>query len=305
VCPVCLAFKSIRTYDDYLLHHSICVAVYSVSVGIHMRMTDSQLQELALASLLHDIGLIMSDQSVLTKKEALTPTEYEQIKKHSLNGYELIKNNTHISSAVQDAVLHHHENANGTGYPEKLAEDHISPYARILHVVDVYDAIMSKRPYKNGMSNADAMNYLIGGKMILFDEQIVDKFLEILVPYPTGIEIRLSNDEIGQVIGQTADHKRPLIYLAARQAIINLVTSTSYRDITILNDVEYENKKKVMIVDDVFVSIAYTKLALGDNYGLTAIHFYNRLQANKTLQNISLPKYFCKVFVCSQAFHAK
>jgi len=270
-----------------------------------MRMTDSQLQELALASLLHDIGLIMSDQSVLTKKEALTPTEYEQIKKHSLNGYELIKNNTHISSAVQDAVLHHHENANGTGYPEKLAEDHISPYARILHVVDVYDAIMSKRPYKNGMSNADAMNYLIGGKMILFDEQIVDKFLEILVPYPTGIEIRLSNDEIGQVIGQTADHKRPLIYLAARQAIINLVTSTSYRDITILNDVEYENKKKVMIVDDVFVSIAYTKLALGDNYGLTAIHFYNRLQANKTLQNISLPKYFCKVFVCSQAFHAK
>jgi CheY-like chemotaxis protein len=140
------------------------------------------------------------------------------------------------------------------------------------------------------MSNADAMNYLIGGKMILFDEQIVDAFLEIMVPYPTGIEVRLSSREVGQVIGQTSNNKRPLIYLAAKQQIVNLATSSSYQNITVLNDVEYENtaneaisastsavnsfpahsgsKKKIMIVDDVFVSIAYTKLALGDEYDI-------------------------------------
>jgi len=290
--PVCLDFKSIRSYDDYLLHHSICVAVYAVSIGIRLKMTDYQLYELALAGLLHDIGLLLYDRSDLTNKETLSPEEYEQIKKHSQDGYAYLKSNGRISPAVQDAVLHHHENFNGTGYPEKQADEQISLYARILHVVDVYDAIMSKRPYKKGMSNADAMNYLLGGKMILFDEQIITTFLEIIVPYPTGIEIRLSSQEIGRVIGQTDNNIRPLIYLEAKQQIINLATSSAYRDITILNDAEYETniaellsdhtgaensfqvytgpRKKIMIVDDVFVSIAYTKLALGKNYDIVS-----------------------------------
>lgn len=287
---LCLDFKSIRSYDDYLFHHSICVAVYAVSIGIQLRMNESQLFELSLAGLLHDIGLLLSDQSVLIKKEGLSSEEYEQVKQHPQKGYELIKDNPLIPASVQEAVLHHHENINGTGYPDKQNEDNILPYARILHVVDVYDAILSKRPYKKGMSNADAINYLIGGKTILFDERIVDKFLEIAVPYPTGIEVRLSNNETGLVIGQTADNQRPLLYLENRRQIVNLSTSTAYHDITILNDVEHENdaketisrqaitdlssqvsgrtKKKIMIVDDVFVSIAYTKLALGEDYDI-------------------------------------
>lgn len=251
-----------------------------------MGMTDGQLYDLALAGLIHDIGLINSDQSLLLKKETLSPEEYEQLKQHPKEGYDFIKTNAHIPTAVQEAVLHHHENVNGTGYPEKQTEDIISPYARILHIVDVYDAIMSKRSYKKGMSNADAMNYLIGGKMILFDERIVDKFLEIIVPYPTGIEVRLSNNETGRVIGQTTNSLRPIIYLENKYKTVNLATSASYQDITVVNDVEYENdakeavanqkasaigksaKKKIMIVDDVFVSIAYTKLALGEDYDI-------------------------------------
>lgn len=286
--PVCLDFRSIRSYDEYLLHHSICVAVYAVSIGIRMGMADNRLQELALAGLLHDIGLLVSDQSLLLKKEALTSEEYEQIKKHTQKGYDLIKDKIQVPSAVQDAVLHHHENMNGTGYPESQNEDTIAPYARIIHVADVYDAIMSKRPYKRGMSSADAINYLIGGKMILFDERIVDKFLEIAVPYPTGTELRLSNNETGQVIGQTSDTLRPLVYLESKGQIVNLATHPSYQDITVTGEVEFENspreagvpetgeknlltghnraRKKVMIVDDIFVSIAYTKVALGTEY---------------------------------------
>jgi len=284
--PICLDFKSIRSFDDYLFHHSICVAVYAVSIGIQMGMTDGQLYDLALAGLIHDIGLIRADQSLLAKKETLNPEEYEQLKQHPQESYDFIKTNNHIPATVQDAVLHHHENVNGTGYPGNQTEDTISLYSRILHIVDVYDAIMSKRPYKKGISSADAMNYLIGGKMILFDERIVDKFLEIIVPYPTGIEVRLSNNEIGRVIGQTTNKMRPVIYLKNKYKTINLAVSSSYQEITVINNVEYENdakeavasqknpvlgkqtKKKIMIVDDVFVSIAYTKLALGEDYDI-------------------------------------
>lgn len=287
--PVCLDFRSIRSYDEYLLHHSVCVAVYAVSIGIQLGMVDTQLRELALAGLLHDIGLLLSDQTILLKKEALSTEEYEQIKKHPQEGYEFVKRESRISTAVQDAILHHHENVNGTGYPETQNEDTITPYARILHVADVYDAIMSKRPYKKGMSSADALNYLIGGKMILFDERIVDKFLEIAVPYPTGIEVHLSNNESAQVIGQTSDSLRPVIYQEYKQQIINLETHPGYQEITIVNEADFidiakesvlsetatntslahsRTKKKIMIVDDIFVSIAYTKLALGEDYNI-------------------------------------
>lgn len=287
--PLCLDFKSIRSYDDYLLHHSICVAVYAVSIGIQMGITETRLRELALAGLLHDIGFLLSDQTLLLKKETLTAEEYEQIKKHPQTGYDFVKKEARIPTAVQEAILHHHENVNGTGYPEKQTDDTLTPYARILHVADVYDAIMSKRPYKKGMSGADALNYLIGGKMILFDERIVDKFLEIAVPYPTGVEVLLSNKETARVIGQTSDSLRPLLYMESKQQIVNLETNPEYEEISIENEADYSTRtagsissdaapnaflahshtrKKIMIVDDIFVSIAYSKLALGEDYDI-------------------------------------
>lgn len=290
--PTCLDFRSIRSYNEYILHHSVCVAVYAVSVGIRLGMVENQLHDLALAGLLHDIGLILTTPAALVKKDKLSTEEYEQIKLHPQEGYDFIKGDVRISSAVLQAVLQHHENINGTGYPERQAEDTISPYARILHVVDVYDAIMSKRPYKKGMSSADALNYLIGGKMILFDERIVDTFLEIAVPYPTGITVRLSNDDIALVVAQTNEPSLPVVSVEGKNHIINLADNTTAQDITIVADMEYEGtsneavlnaktstsnirssaftgrKKKVMIVDDVFVSIAYTKRALGDDYDI-------------------------------------
>lgn len=289
--PSGLDFLSVRSYKDYLFHHSICVAVYAVALGMHLDMEDAQLNELALAGLLHDIGLMMADQTVLLKNEMLSQEEYEQVKKHPEQAYYFIRRDRRISQAVLDAVLLHHENVNGSGYPEEHNEDVITLYARILHVVDVYDAIMSKRPYKTGMSGEAAINYLIGGKMILFDERIVDKFLEIAVPYPTGSEVRLSSDEIAVVLEQTTSPGRPLVYIEDKKAVVDLSDCQEYREITIVSDMAHEDftktgvagnseennadvarlgisRKKVMIVDDVFVSIASTKGALGDDYDI-------------------------------------
>ncbi|MBR3841480.1 MAG: response regulator [Erysipelotrichales bacterium] len=284
--PLSLDFRSIRSYEDYLPHHSVCVAVYAVAIGIKMGMVDTQLNALALAGLLHDIGQTFSDQSVLIKQSKLEPEEYELIKRHTTDGYDFVANHNQIPTIVKDAILHHHENINGTGYPDRLKDNNISSFARIIHIVDVYDAIMSKRPYKNGMSSAEAINYLIGGKTILFDEKFVDVFTTIAVPYPTGSTVRLSNQEIATVIGQNTNKQRPVVYIEEKQMIVNLATNPSYHDINVLIDIEYEQpseatiinlsdevvektgKKKIMIVDDVYVSITYTKLALGDNYDI-------------------------------------
>ena len=116
--PINLDFRSIRSFDDYLLHHSICVAVYAVATGIQLGMGEIQLKFLAQAGLLHDIGHIPQCHSVLIKKETLTTEEYEQLKKHPQDGYNILAQHEQISSIVKEAVLHHHENVNGTGYPD-------------------------------------------------------------------------------------------------------------------------------------------------------------------------------------------
>lgn len=283
--PINLDFRSVRSFDDYIAHHSVCVAVYAVALGIQMKMSNVELFDLALAGLLHDVGQKMFDQSLLSKMGKLSLDEYEIIKRHPEEGYKFIMNNELISDEVKNAVRYHHENTNGTGYPEKLTGKNIPLLARIIHVVDVYDAIMSKRPYKLGLSSCEAINYLIGGKTILFDEKIVDEFVKIAVPYPTGSEIRLSNKEVGLVIKQSADSFRPIIRLEGANRIVDLMNDVEYTDITIQCDIDYEfanivditsgdntvsvassDKPKILIVDDVFVSIAYTKISLGLNY---------------------------------------
>jgi len=283
-----LDFRSIRSYEDYLPHHSICVAVYAVATGMRLGMTDAQLNNLALAGLLHDIGKTHLDSSILMKKETLTPEEYEQIKHHSEEGYTMLKPHPRIPTTVLEGILHHHENINGTGYPAGQTEISISPIARILHVVDVYDAIMSTRPYKRGMSGADAINYLIGGKMILFDARIVDAFLEVAIPYPTGCEVLLSNNQTALVVKQSKNTHRPFVFIDSEQSLIDLSLDNKYQDIIIVSDTDYErnlekqaasaattgeiltnpnhSKKKILIVDDVFVSIAHTKRALVPDY---------------------------------------
>ncbi len=302
--PISLDFRSVRSYKDYLSHHSVCVAVYAVATGIKLGLSKSELEALALAGLLHDIGQALLNKSLLLKKEQLTPDEYEQVKRHPKESYNFVAQDDRIPAMVKDAILAHHENYNGTGYPNQLSEDNIPMLARILHVVDVYDALMAKRPYKKGMSSAQAINYLIGGKTILFDELIVDTFAQIAVPYPTGCEVKLSTNEIALVISQTEDKLRPRIYLNDKCCVLNLFLE--YPDITILYDVEYEHivkesvarteletastqtvttTKKILIVDDVFVSIAHTKRALGPNYDVVTCS-----QGSKAAMMVSIEK---------------
>ena len=287
-----LDFRSVRPVDDYVAHHSVCVAIYTVAIGMAMDMDESFLCDMALAGLLHDIGKSLLGLTPLEKKETLTQDEFKQIKKHPSAANEFLSNDDRILPLVGAGILFHHENVNGTGYPHGLIGEEIPLLAKILHVADVYDAMLSKKVYKRGMSSADALNYLIGGKSILFDEQIVDVFSRIVVAYPTGIEVKLSTGESGVVLGQTRDNMRPIVSLP-HYHIADLYRDMKYRDVHIVGDLAYLDhtdtegkgpveeesttsnvapesvtRDKIMIVDDVYMSIAHTKRALGETYDI-------------------------------------
>lgn len=279
----------LRSYDDYTYHHSVNVGVYSVAVGRVMGLSSVELEELAIAALCHDLGKSRIPNEVLNKPGRLTDEEYDIIKNHAKFSYDILYDNDQISAAIRQAVLMHHENENGTGYPLGRTGDEIPKFAKIIHACDVYDALTSKRSYKDPYPHDKAHEYMRGGEGTLFDEQVVEAIENVIPIYPPGIDIVLSNGEEAIVLDQTADPTRPLIRLKHRVLTIDLSNNPAYKDITIVSSGAYiqeeekvealnENRsgnstlrKLVMVVDDSSISLMQTQAAIGNNYDVVKI----------------------------------
>jgi HD-GYP domain-containing protein (c-di-GMP phosphodiesterase class II) len=140
-----------------------------------MGLPDEELKTIHLSGLLHDIGKIGVDDQVLRKPGALTDEEFEQIKKHPMIGYNILsglKNLAHVLPGVRN----HHENFDGSGYPDKLAGEDIPLLARVLAVADAYDAMSSDRPYRKGMPAEKIDDIFRRGADRQWDARVLDAF---------------------------------------------------------------------------------------------------------------------------------
>lgn len=202
----------LKNYDDYTYSHSVSVAILSLSMGVVIGLSKNILFYLGMAALLHDIGKVFIPKEILNKKSKLTENEFEIVKTHSYKGYQILKENSAFSYYSSIGVLHHHEKYNGTGYPFELEGSKISLLGRIIAIADVYDALISDRPYRKAMFPSEAIEYIMGGGGTLFDSEIVKFFTRIIVPYPVGTGVLLSNDAIGIVFKNYPDCcMRPLL----------------------------------------------------------------------------------------------
>lgn len=190
----------IRAYDDYTYSHSINVAILSVVLGVVLGMNRSTLNDLAMGALVHDIGKVFVDKRIINKASKLTIEEFEEVKRHSLAGYNYLCANDMIPEDSKIAVLTHHEQFSGNGYPSGLADNEIHIFGRVICVADVYDALVSDRPYRRAMLPSDAIEYIMSGYNTMFDPLIVDAFIRKVAAYPVGTTVRLSNGDIGIVV---------------------------------------------------------------------------------------------------------
>lgn len=177
---VSIELSNLNSYDSDTYIHSINVCVLSVLIGLALGLTDHKLRNLSQAALLHDIGKICLPLSLLNKPGKLTEEEFAEIKKHPLYGYNLLKRNNCFSSIVKKSIISHHENEDGTGYPQNLTSDKIPAFAKIIHVADVYDALTAKRVYKDALTSAQALEYLTVNSGTMFDKHITDVFICII-----------------------------------------------------------------------------------------------------------------------------
>jgi len=173
---------SIEEKDHYTYSHSKRVRDLSLSIAREMGLSDSRIENLALAALFHDVGKIDVPSSILLKPGQLTKEEFELIKAHPLKGKEMLEHT--LFSSCSEIVFQHHERLDGSGYPRALKSDEISLEARIIAAADAFDAMTTDRPYKQAKSVDEAIAEL---KMMSdkYDSKVVlilEKLLEKRVP---------------------------------------------------------------------------------------------------------------------------
>ena len=169
----------LKIHDEYTTDHSEQVAAMALRIGEMMGLDDSQLQDLYYASLLHDIGKVIIPNEILNKKEQLTLDEFNQIKRHPEIGFKATKDLKNLSS-ISKYICHHHERYDGFGYPDQLKGEDIPLLSRIITVVDAYDAMTSKRPYREALSKSEAISELVKHQNTQFDAKIVDLFIQLI-----------------------------------------------------------------------------------------------------------------------------
>jgi response regulator RpfG family c-di-GMP phosphodiesterase len=170
---------AVEAKDRYTHGHSENVMKYTVILAKHIGLSDAEIENVKYAGLLHDIGKIGISEFILNKPSRLTPSEFEEIKKHPELGAKIIADVPFLRPLVP-FVLHHHEFFDGSGYPEGIAGENIPLGARILSVADVFEAMTSNRPYRKALMPDMVVKALIAGKGTQFDPRLVDAFLEVL-----------------------------------------------------------------------------------------------------------------------------
>ena len=227
----------LRMFDDYTYRHSVNVAVMSTVIALNLGFNKKKLKEVSISAMLHDIGKLMLNPEILNKPGPLTESEYEHIRQHPQIAFDFLRQRMDISSTIRAGILSHHENEDGSGYPNGFVGDDIYIYAKIIHVADVFDALTSKRPYKVPYARSEAVEYLMGGCGRFFDRDVVEAFIQSVAIYPSGTEVMLSDGREGIVAANKWNPLRPLIRLWDGEEI-DLNDSCNYRDLTIVPETD-------------------------------------------------------------------
>lgn len=198
-----IGLARLKNKDDYTYMHSVAVCALMVSLARQLGLNDEEVRQAGLAGLLHDVGKMAIPLSILNKPGKLTDTEFEAVRNHPVEGHKMLLEGSGISDVALDVCLHHHEKVDGSGYPERLTEAQISLYAKMGAVCDVYDAITSNRPYKNGWEPAESLRKMAEWSKGHFDTDIFHAFVKSVGIYPIGSLVKLESGHLGVIIEQT------------------------------------------------------------------------------------------------------
>lgn len=197
-----LTLLRIKNKDDYTFLHSVSVGTLMIAFCRSVGMDMETIHLAGLGGILHDTGKALVPDEVLNKPGRLTEDEFDIIKRHPRDGFDILSRTEGIGEIPLDITLHHHERVDGSGYPHKLNGDTISTLAKMAAIVDVYDAITADRCYHKGMAPTDALRKIFEWSKYHFDPKLVQAFMRCVGIYPVGTLVLLESGKLGVVIEQ-------------------------------------------------------------------------------------------------------
>jgi HD-GYP domain-containing protein (c-di-GMP phosphodiesterase class II) len=198
-----LGLLSIKNKDDYTFLHSVSVCALLVAFCHHRGMDAETIRQAGIGGLLHDAGKAAVPDAILNKPGKLTDEEFAIMRKHPRAGYDVLKASGLVGPIPLDIALYHHERCDGSGYPERLPDEHISDLAQMAAIVDVYDALTSQRCYHDAMPAAAALRKLYEWSKFHFRPALVQDFMRCIGIYPVGTLVMLSSGRLGVVFEPT------------------------------------------------------------------------------------------------------
>ncbi len=206
--------QALRRHGEYAYGHAVNCCALATAFSRQLGMPESTLHDIAAGAMLMDIGMTAVPAALLQKQEALDDAEWQCIHGHVVQGEALYRASGMDNVAVQVMLLHHHERHDGSGYPQSLSGEDIPLYARIGGIVDSYDAMITPRPYRAALSRHDTLQRLYRDRGRLYQEELVEQFMQCLGVYPVGSLVELSSGEVAIVMGQNPTRRlRPTLML--------------------------------------------------------------------------------------------
>jgi putative nucleotidyltransferase with HDIG domain len=197
-----ISLVRLKNKDDYTYMHSVAVCALMIALANELGLSEAVTKQAGMAGLLHDIGKAGIPLDVLNKPGALTDEEFTTVKLHPERGHAMLLQSNITDEVVLDVVLHHHEKVNGMGYPHKLKADQISLFSKMGAVCDVYDAVTSNRPYKDGWEPGISLHRMAQWADH-FDDTVFKAFVKSVGIYPIGSMVRLKSGRLAVVIDQS------------------------------------------------------------------------------------------------------
>jgi HD-GYP domain-containing protein (c-di-GMP phosphodiesterase class II) len=194
--------NALQKSGDYQLGRAVNKSIYMIAFARFLGMDEVSIEIAGQVGMLEDVGMLRIPEQLRTRAGRLNPQELEQVKRHVDASVEMLRGTTDLRPEVAQIAAMHHERYDGSGYPRGLKADALGVLGAIAGIVDVFDALTTKRPYADAMSPSNALNFLQKLRGSAFHPLLVEQFTRCIGFFPVGSAVELNSGEVGIVISQ-------------------------------------------------------------------------------------------------------
>ncbi|RKY51822.1 MAG: hypothetical protein DRP89_08695 [Candidatus Neomarinimicrobiota bacterium] len=197
-----------KRFATWVVSHSVNVTIFALKIGFGLKYKKNEMHQLAIASLLHDVGMVKVPNKILFKHGKLSSDEYDVIRQHPIHGYEIVKHLKDDYPYLLNAVYQEQEREDGSGYPQGLKGDKICEFAKIIGTADIFEALVHGRTYREGFITYYAIQNILETKSHQFSPKMIRSLISVISMFPLGSLVELNTGEIARVV--VTNRSRPV-----------------------------------------------------------------------------------------------